>query len=194
MRFSSRRQGAHQRWRARPRRHRCCSTGSASTRPSSTKRGREEVIRRQQEELLELSTPVVRLWDGILALPLIGTLDSARTQIVMESLLGADRRIRRGDRDHRHHRGADRRHAGRAAPDQDRLGGAPDGRRLHHQRHPSADRPDDRSSRPRTRRRLEGDNGGCVRAGAAPSRQSRDRSRPACAAGRSSSAWTRSRS
>jgi rsbT co-antagonist protein RsbR len=48
---------------------------------------REEVIMRQQEELLELSTPVVKLWEGILALPLIGTLDSARTQIVMESLL-----------------------------------------------------------------------------------------------------------
>ncbi len=48
---------------------------------------REEVIARQQQELLELSTPVVELWDGILALPLIGTLDSARTQIVMESLL-----------------------------------------------------------------------------------------------------------
>jgi hypothetical protein len=50
-------------------------------------KGREELIRRQQEELLELSTPVIRLWDGILALPLIGTLDSARTQTVMESLL-----------------------------------------------------------------------------------------------------------
>jgi len=48
---------------------------------------REETIRRQQEEMLELSTPVVKLWDGILALPLIGTLDSARTQVVMESLL-----------------------------------------------------------------------------------------------------------
>jgi rsbT co-antagonist protein RsbR len=48
---------------------------------------REEVIGRQQSELLELSTPVVKLWDGILALPMIGTLDSARTQIVMESLL-----------------------------------------------------------------------------------------------------------
>ena len=50
-------------------------------------RTREEVIGRQQQELLELSTPVVELWEGILALPLIGTLDSARTQIVMESLL-----------------------------------------------------------------------------------------------------------
>ncbi len=48
---------------------------------------REEVIARQQQELLELSTPVVKLWDGILALPLIGTLDSARTQVVMENLL-----------------------------------------------------------------------------------------------------------
>lgn len=48
---------------------------------------REEVINRQQQEMLELSTPVVKLWDGILALPMIGTLDSARTQIVMESLL-----------------------------------------------------------------------------------------------------------
>jgi rsbT co-antagonist protein RsbR len=50
-------------------------------------KGREEVILRQQEELLELSTPVIKLWDGVLALPLIGTLDSARTQNVMESLL-----------------------------------------------------------------------------------------------------------
>jgi rsbT co-antagonist protein RsbR len=50
-------------------------------------KSREEVIMRQQEELLELSTPVVKLWDGILALPMIGTLDSARTQVVMESLL-----------------------------------------------------------------------------------------------------------
>jgi rsbT co-antagonist protein RsbR len=48
---------------------------------------REELIRRQGEEMLELSTPVIELWDGVLALPLIGTLDSARTQIVMESLL-----------------------------------------------------------------------------------------------------------
>jgi rsbT co-antagonist protein RsbR len=50
-------------------------------------KSREQVIARQQEELLELSTPVVKLWDGILALPMIGTLDSARTQVVMESLL-----------------------------------------------------------------------------------------------------------
>src|SRR5271165_211324 len=48
---------------------------------------REEVIRRQQEEMLELSTPVVQIWEGIVALPLIGTLDSARTSVVMESLL-----------------------------------------------------------------------------------------------------------
>jgi rsbT co-antagonist protein RsbR len=48
---------------------------------------RERIIMRQQEEMLELSTPVVTLWKGILALPLIGTLDSARTQVIMENLL-----------------------------------------------------------------------------------------------------------
>jgi rsbT co-antagonist protein RsbR len=48
---------------------------------------REQVIRRQQDEMLELSTPVVQLWEGIVALPLIGTLDSARTSVVMETLL-----------------------------------------------------------------------------------------------------------
>lgn len=50
-------------------------------------KSREEIIRRQQHELLELSTPVVKLWDGVVAVPLIGTLDSARTQVVMENLL-----------------------------------------------------------------------------------------------------------
>lgn len=55
----------------------------------SFQKSREEVIARQQQELLELSTPVVRLWENILALPLIGTLDSARTQVVMQNLLDA---------------------------------------------------------------------------------------------------------
>jgi rsbT co-antagonist protein RsbR len=50
-------------------------------------RAREEVIAEQAEQLLELSTPVVKLWDGVVAVPLVGTLDSARTQIVMEKLL-----------------------------------------------------------------------------------------------------------
>ena len=50
-------------------------------------KSREEIIHRQQEEMLELSTPVVKLWEGVLALPMIGTLDSSRTQVVMESLL-----------------------------------------------------------------------------------------------------------
>jgi len=50
-------------------------------------KGREEVILRQTQEINEISTPVIRVWEGILALPIIGTLDSARTQIVMESLL-----------------------------------------------------------------------------------------------------------
>lgn len=48
---------------------------------------REEVILKQREEMLELSTPVIQLWDGVLALPIIGTLDSSRTQVVMEALL-----------------------------------------------------------------------------------------------------------
>ena len=52
-----------------------------------SQKSREEIIARQQQELLELSTPVVQLWEGVLALPLIGTLDSARTQVVMENLL-----------------------------------------------------------------------------------------------------------
>ena len=50
-------------------------------------KSREAVIVRQQREISELSTPVVKLWDGIIALPLIGTLDSERTQVVMENLL-----------------------------------------------------------------------------------------------------------
>ena len=53
----------------------------------SHQKAREAVIQRQQEEMLELSTPVVKLWDGVLALPIIGTLDSSRAQAVMESLL-----------------------------------------------------------------------------------------------------------
>jgi len=54
---------------------------------SAYQRTREEVIQRQQQELLELSTPVIKLWEGVLAVPMIGTLDSARTQLVMETLL-----------------------------------------------------------------------------------------------------------
>lgn len=50
-------------------------------------KGREDVILRQTDEIAEISTPVIRVWDGILALPIIGTLDSARTQVVMENLL-----------------------------------------------------------------------------------------------------------
>ena len=50
-------------------------------------KSREDVIHRQQQDMLELSTPVVKLWDGVLALPMIGTLDSSRTQVVMETLL-----------------------------------------------------------------------------------------------------------
>jgi rsbT co-antagonist protein RsbR len=55
----------------------------------SYQRERQQVIERQQQELLDLTTPVVKLWDSIVALPLIGTLDSERTQVVMEGLLNA---------------------------------------------------------------------------------------------------------
>jgi rsbT co-antagonist protein RsbR len=54
---------------------------------ASFQKSKQQIIERQQQELLDLTTPVVRLWDSIVALPLIGTLDSERTQVVMESLL-----------------------------------------------------------------------------------------------------------
>jgi rsbT co-antagonist protein RsbR len=54
---------------------------------STFQKSREDIIRRQQDDLLELSTPVVKLWEGVLAVPMIGVLDSNRTQIVMETLL-----------------------------------------------------------------------------------------------------------
>jgi len=61
--------------------------GMAQYTITTYQRSREEVIGRQQQELLELSTPVVKLWEGVLAAPMIGTLDSNRTQLVMEALL-----------------------------------------------------------------------------------------------------------
>jgi rsbT co-antagonist protein RsbR len=61
--------------------------GMAQSTANSYQKSREDIISRQQSELLELSTPVVKLWDGVLAVPMIGTLDSNRTQIVMEALL-----------------------------------------------------------------------------------------------------------
>ncbi len=75
---------AHETWRAT---ELLDSLGLLTT--EAFQKTREDVISRQQQELLELSTPVVQLWDGILALPLIGTLDSARTQVVMQNLLEA---------------------------------------------------------------------------------------------------------
>lgn len=110
-------------------------------------KAREEIISAQSEQLMELSTPVVKLWDGVVAVPLVGTLDSARTQVVMEKLLqtlvdtGSDQAIiditgvPAGG------------HRGGPAPAQDRGGGPADGRRVHHLRHPSADRPDHRGAR-----------------------------------------------
>lgn len=54
---------------------------------STYQQSREDIIQRQQQDLLELSTPVIKLWEGVLAVPMIGTLDSSRTQVVMETLL-----------------------------------------------------------------------------------------------------------
>jgi len=61
--------------------------GMAQFTVTAYQRSREEIIGRQQQELLELSTPVIKLWEGVLAVPMIGTLDSGRTQLVMEALL-----------------------------------------------------------------------------------------------------------
>ncbi|RYY95188.1 MAG: STAS domain-containing protein, partial [Comamonadaceae bacterium] len=59
----------------------------AQTTVGTYQQTREDIIRRQQQDLLELSTPVIKLFEGVLAVPMIGTLDSARTQVVMETLL-----------------------------------------------------------------------------------------------------------
>ena len=64
-----------------------CARSSACCRACFDRKPVKNDTVRQQQELLELSTPVVKLWNGILALPLIGTLDSARTQVVMENIL-----------------------------------------------------------------------------------------------------------
>ena len=128
---------------------------------------REDLISRQQLEMLELSTPVVKLWDGIVALPLIGTLDSARTNVVMESLLQRIVRDRLGDRDHRHYGRADGGYDGGAAFIENGRGGAAHGRGLHHQRHPRTDRADDGPSRHRSHGgHDQGDDGRSVALGA----------------------------
>ena len=136
-----------------------CSTSSGLYTTEVHQKSREEIITRQQQEMLELSTPVVKLWEGILALPMIGTLDSARTQVVMETLLQQDRRDGFEHRHHRHHGRADGRYPDGPALAENGDGGPADGGRVHHQRHPPADRPDDRpprrgpwaTSRPRPR-------------------------------------------
>ena len=142
-------------------------------------RSREQVIVRQQQDMLELSTPVVKLWEGVLALPLIGTLDSHRTQVVMENLLqkivdtGAEIAIIDIT----------------GVPTVDTLvaqhlfktvaGRPPDGRGLHHQRHPSADRPDHRASRRRAEDVVyQGHPGRRLCAGAAPHRPRGGAGRP----------------
>ena len=150
------------------------------SRPSRYRARRSSDVSRS--ELLELSTPVVKLWDGILALPMIGTLDSARTQIVMESLLQkiveTESQIAIIDIT-----GVpDRRHAGGAAPLEDRHRDTIDGRRLHHQRRTSANRANHRSSGGGSAgRHDQGESCRCAGAGAEAQRRHRSPS---------SSAWT----
>ena len=79
--------------------------GPADLRDVRARRARRSSAGRAQQ-LLELSTPVVRLWDGIVGVPLVGTLDSARAQVVMESPAAGHRRRARAGRDPRHHRRA----------------------------------------------------------------------------------------
>ena len=108
-------------------------------------KAREEVILRQQQEMLELSTPVVELWSGVLALPLIGTLDSARTQIVMAEPARSNRSERCGPGHHRYNGRPDSGYACGAASSEDCRRGPPDGSRLYYQRHPPPDCPDHHS-------------------------------------------------
>jgi hypothetical protein len=104
-------------------------------------KGREDVILRQTDEITEISTPVIRIWDGILALPIIGTL-----RFVPHA--DSDGKPAAGNCEHRQHnrhtgyfRRANRRLAGSPTPYKDRFGYPPDGRRMHHQRHSPGDRP-----------------------------------------------------
>ena len=123
-------------------------------------RTREQIISAQTEELLELSTPVVKLWEGVVGVPLVGTLDSARTQVVMEKLLQAlvDTGSEHAIIDITGVPAVDT--AGRAAPAQDGDGGPADGRRMHDLRDQAADRADDRGAGHRVRRhRHQGDAG-----------------------------------
>ena len=157
---------------------------------------REEVISRQSQEIAELSTPVVQLWRGILALPLIGTLDSARTGVVMETLLQAivDEEAEIAIIDIT------------GVPTVDTLvaqhllktiaAAPPHGSRLHHLRHPAADRPDHGASRRGVERDFQGDAGRCFRGRAEADRPNRRQGRrPAAERLRASlSRWTASRS
>ena len=135
---------------------------------------REELISRQQQELLELSTPVVKLWDGILALPIIGTLDSARTQIVMENLLQTvvATNSKYAIIDITGVPTVDTLVAQHLPEDHHR--GTADGRRVHHQRRASADCADHRPPRYRSDAgHHQSETVGCLRPRAAKERSHR---------------------
>jgi rsbT co-antagonist protein RsbR len=120
---------------------------------------REEVIMLQQREIAELSTPVVKLWDGILALPLIGTLDSQRTQVVMENLLqtivDTEAQVAIIDYNCRAHR----RHAQCTTSVEDCRRRQADGCQMSYQRYSSSNSPDHGASRYRVERHFQGDSG-----------------------------------
>jgi hypothetical protein len=119
-------------------------------------KSREEVIIRQQREIAELSTPVVRLWDGILALPLIGALDSQRTQSGYGKSAANDSRYGGADCRYRYNWRANRRHAHCATSVEDHRCCQANGRQVSNQRYSSSNSPDDGASRRRVKRHFQG--------------------------------------
>src|SRR6476620_11129673 len=148
---------------------------------------REQIIADQATAMLELSTPVIRLWDGVIAVPLVGAHSAGHGEAA-----GDPGRDRRGSRRAGHHRGVHGRHRGGPASAQDGERGAPARGRVHRQRHPAAGRADDRVARHRVRRhRHQGDAGRRAGARAEPSRPAHRPAAPRPAASRAPEAGPR---